>query len=77
MTWPAGLQSLTFGEGFATVNLCRPAGHGEGFKSNGFNQSLDKVTWPAGFQRLTFSQNFDQNFGQRDMASGPSKCDFW
>ena len=58
-----------------------------------FNQNLDNVTWAAGLQSLTFGKNFDQNLdnmskfgswprfqsesGQYDMASSPSKFDFW
>ena len=44
-----------------------------------FNQSLDNVTWPAGLQSLTFDQDvtFQSEPGQRDMASRPSKFDFW
>ena len=57
MTWPAGLQSLTFGQSF--------------------NQSLDNVTWPAGLQSLTFGHGFNQSLGQCNMASRPSKPDFW
>ena len=42
-----------------------------------FNQSLDNVTWPAGLQSLTFGRRFQSEPGQRDMASRPSKFDFW
>ena len=35
------------------------------------------MTWPAGLQSLTFEGDFDQKPGQRDMASRPSKFDFW
>ena len=41
-----------------------------------FNHSLDNVTWPAGLQSLTFGFFFDQEPGQCDMASRPSKFDF-
>ena len=42
-----------------------------------FNQNLDNVTWPAGLQSLTFGYEFNPEPGQCDMASRPSKFDFW
>ena len=49
-----------------------------GLQRRYFNQSLDSVTWPAGLQSLTLGySDFNQNLGQCDMASRPSKFDFW
>ena len=78
VTWPAGLQSLTFGEGFATVNLCRPAGHGEGFKSNGFTRKTTAETWIKDLIQVSaVVLRVQSEPGQGDMASRLSKFDFF
>ena len=79
VTWPAGLQSLTFVENFdqSLDKVTWPAGLQSLTLGENFDQSLDKVTWPAGLQSLTFGDNFRSEPGQRDMASRPSKFDFW
>ena len=73
MTWPAGLQSLTFGDNFnqSLDNVTWPAGlQSLTFGEGGFNQSLDNgASWPFWLFK-------DQSLGQRDMASRPSKFDF-
>ena len=56
MTWPAGLQSLTFGEHFNQIldNTTWPAGLQSLIFAGNFNQSLNNVAWPTGLQSLTF-----------------------
>ena len=76
MTWPAGLQSLTFAGDFnqGLDNVTWPAGLQSLTFGYYFNQSLDNVTWPAGLQSLTFGDRKIQSEPrQRDMASRPSK----
>ena len=80
VTWPAGLQSLTFGLIFdqSLDNVTWPAGLQRLLTFGGKLQwSLDNVTWPAGLQSLTFGRKFQSEPGQCDMASRPSKFDFW
>ena len=85
VTWPAGLQSLTFGQIFdqSLDGVTWPAGLQSLTFGQNFDQSLDNVTWPAGLQSLTFGWNVDQSLdnvtwpAKRDMASRPSKFDFW
>ena len=78
VTWPAGLQSLTFGEGFAKVNLCRPAGRGEGFKSNGFTRKTTAETWIKDLIQVSaVVLRVQSEPGQGDMASRLSKFDFF
>ena len=63
MTWPAGLQSLTFGRHFNhdLDTVTWPASLQILTFGDRFNQNLRKVTWPAGLQNLTFGQDFDQS----------------
>ena len=82
VTWPAGHQSLTLGHLFNQKldNVTLPAGLQSLTLGHLFNQKLDNVTWPAGLQILTFGMSFDQRLdmaGQCDMASRPSKLNFW
>ena len=44
---------------------------------NGFDDELQHVRLPTGLQSLTFGAAFKSEPGQRDMASKPSKPDFW
>ena len=93
MTWPAALQSLTFeGDVNQSLdNVTWPASlQTLTFREN-FNQALVEMEtksqilkscwpWPASLQTLTFRENFNQSLdkpGQGDMASRPSKLDFW
>ena len=80
LTWPAGLQSLTFGWCFSQSldDVTWPAGlqsltfgeYSDASQSvlSTFNQGLDNLTWPAGFQSLTFGE-ISSEPGQGDMAS--------
>ena len=56
MTWPPGLQSLTFGENFdqGLENVTWPASLQSVTFGENFNQSLVNVRWPAGIQNLAF-----------------------
>ena len=66
VTWPAGLQSLTFGDQLRSEPGQRDmaiAGLQSLTFGDGFDQSLDNVTWPAGLESLTFGENFSQGLG--------------
>ena len=79
VTWPAGLQSLTFGENF-DKNLNKvswPAGLQSLTFGYFFNQSLNKVLHGQQVFKVWLLEAFQSEPGQRDMASRPSKCDFW
>ena len=56
MTWPAGLQGLTFGQSFdqSLDKVSWPVGLQSLTFGRNFNQSLDNVIWPVGLQSLTF-----------------------
>ena len=63
MTWPAGLQSLSFGYRFnqSLDRVAWPAGLQRLTFGYEFNQSLDNVTWPASLQILTLGHCFEQS----------------
>ena len=78
VTWPAGLQILTFGERFnqSLDNVTWPAGLRTLTFGQNFNQSLDNVTWPAGLQTLTFGEHFEQSFANVRWPAGLESLTF-
>ena len=78
VTWPAGLQSLTFGWHFnqRLDNVTWPAGLQSLLFGWEFNQRLDNVTWPAGLQSLTFGRGFDQSLGNLTWPAGLQSLTF-
>jgi len=70
VTWPAGLQSLTF-EGLfnqSVENVTWPAGLQRLSFGRKFDQSLDNVTWPAGLQSLTFASSIGRKLAESDIV---------
>ena len=63
VTWPAGLQCVTFRTFFnqSLDNVTWPAGLQCVTFGEFFDQRLDNLTWSAGLQSLTFGANFNQS----------------
>ena len=59
MTFPSGLQSLTFGAAFDQnlEDVTFPSGLQSLTFGAAFNQNLEGVTFPSGLQSLTFGVN--------------------
>ena len=70
MTWPAGLQRLSFGASFnqSLDNVTWPADLQKMSFGYFFNQSLKNVTWPGGLQSLTLKNV--PNFQDLDVLAG-------
>ena len=79
MTWPAHLQTLTFGEQFQS----EPGQRNMASSSSKFDfwcdsqAELGQGDMARGPTEFDFWRKFQSVPGQRDMASRPSMLDFW
>ena len=78
MTWPAGLQSLTFGFSFnrSLDSVTWPAGLQSLTFGGNFNENLDNVKWPSGLQSLTFEGLFNQSLDKVTLPAGLQSVTF-
>ena len=78
VTWPAGLQSLSFKGDFnqRLDNVTWPAGLQSLTFGREFNHSLENVTWPAGLQSIGFGEHFNQSLDNVTWPAGLQSLTF-